>query len=77
MKRIKKVTKYGIYDDIGTVIMECNNGVVVEWDSAGTLKYRDVLLYKPHTANEEFEPDTVFDVTYERLKEEYINEEQV
>ena len=64
-KRVREVTKNEIYDQIGIVVLECENGVVVDWREleSGAPDLR-VHQFKPHTERQEFMPDTVFDCQY-------------
>jgi len=70
MKKVRKITEHGFYDMVGTVIMECGNGVVVEWErytaelGYGDL-YKSVLLFKPHTEKDEFLADDISNARYE------------
>jgi hypothetical protein len=69
MRKVVWAFADGVIRIEGSVVMECGNGVVVEWDGYGSDmgygdKYRTVLLYKPHIENQEFVADEIFGYSY-------------
>lgn len=69
-KRVRKTTPLFVYPgnyfgdqvSVGTIVMECGNGVVVEWEHYGAEdgysdRYKSVILIKPHTERKEFVVD--------------------
>ena len=64
-RRIRKTEDFDVLGEFisyGTIVMECGNGVVVEWDYFGAKdgysdRYKSVILIKSHTERKEFLAD--------------------
>jgi len=70
-KRVKAITLNGIYDRTGVVVLECENGVVVDWREIES-EPEDLAVhqYRPHTEKKEFISDIAWGWRYEWVKDD-------